>query len=178
MTTRTPVAELDQRFSGEGASATDWADGRQQLEEAQIYWLATVRPDGRPHVVPLISVALDGALYFCTGETERKAKNLAANPHCIVLTGTNTWDEGLDVVVEGDARMVTDDVLLHRVADAYLAKYGEEWRLAVRDGAFYHGEGSLREDDYTGKALVFRITPTTAFGFGRGATFSQTRWRF
>jgi general stress protein 26 len=177
MTMGTPVAELDQRYSGEGASATDWAEGRRQLEEAQLYWLVTVRPDGRPHVAPLISASVDGARFFSTGDAERKAKNLAENPHCILLTGTNTWDTGPDVVVEGDARMVTDEALLQRVADAYVAKYGEAWRFTVRDGAFFHGEGSVREE-HTNRALVYEIVPTTAFGFGRGATFSQTRWRF
>ena len=177
MTTNMPVTELDQGFSSEDAAATDWVEGRRRLEDAQLYWLATVRPDNRPHVTPLISVSLDGALYFCTGATERKAKNLAENPHCILLTGTNTWDEVLDVVVEGDATIVTDDALLHRVADAYLAKYGEAWRFTVRDGAFFHGEGSVREEQAT-RAPVYEIVPKTAFGFGRGASFSQTRWRF
>ena len=177
MTMGTPVTELDQRYSGEGASATEWAEGRRRLEDAQLYWLATVRPDGRPHVTPLLSVSVDGAPYFATGDGERKAKNLAENPHCVLLTGTNTWDEGLDVVVEGDARMMTDEALLERVADAYLAKYGEGWRYTVRDGAFYHGEGHAA-GEYGTRALVYEIVPETAFGFGRGASFSQTRWRF
>jgi hypothetical protein len=146
------------------------------LEEAQLYWLATVRPDGRPHVAPLIAVWLDDRLYFCTGGAERKAKNLAENPRCILLTGTNTWDS-LDVVVEGDARTVADDALLHRIAAAYVAKYGEEWRFTVHDGAFSHGAGSLREAHAT-RAPVYELAPATAFGFGRGATYSQTRWRF
>jgi hypothetical protein len=121
--------------------------------------------------------SVDRARYFSTGHPERKAKNLAENPYCILLTGTNTWDEGPDVVVESDARMVTGDALLQRVADAYLAKYGERWRSTVRDGAFYHGEGHAA-GEYATRALVYEIVPETAFGFGRGAAFSQTRWRF
>jgi general stress protein 26 len=177
MTTSMPVAELDQRYSGPGASATEWATGRRQLENAQIYWVVTVRPDGRPHVAPLLAASVDGALHFSTGVEERKAKNLAVNAHCILLTGTNTWDEGLDVVVEGDARLVTDDARLQRVADAYLAKYGEGWRYTVRDGALYHGEGHAAGEHAT-RVLTYEIVPATVFGFGRGATFSQTRWRF
>ena len=73
----------------------------------QIYWLSTVRPDGRPHVTPIAAVWLDGALHFCTGPTERKAKNLARNRYCVVTTGTNAL-EGLDVVIEGEAVRVTD----------------------------------------------------------------------
>ena len=74
-----PLAELDARFSSPGVSPTRWAEGRRRLEEAEVYWLSTVRPDGRPHVTPLLSVWLDGAMYFCTGPSERKAKNLARN---------------------------------------------------------------------------------------------------
>jgi nitroimidazol reductase NimA-like FMN-containing flavoprotein (pyridoxamine 5'-phosphate oxidase superfamily) len=79
MPDKEPATELHPQFSSEGATATPWAEAREQLEKASIYWLATVRPDGRPHVTPLLAVWLDGALYFCTGPSERKAKNLAHN---------------------------------------------------------------------------------------------------
>ena len=125
MTGTAPVAELDARFSAEGATATPWTTGRQHLADAELYWLSTVRPDGRPHVTPLLGVWLDDALYFCTGETERKARNLAQNPHCVLTTGTNALHAGIDMVVEGDAVRVRDDAALQRVADAYEAKYGE-----------------------------------------------------
>ena len=172
-----PVTTLAEQFSSPGASPTAWADGQRQLQDAQIFWIATVRPDGRPHVVPLMSVWLDDALYFCTGATERKAKNLAENARCILLTGANAMDAGLDVVVEGDARTVTDNALLQRIAEAYVVKYGEGWRYTVHDGAFYHGEGTVREEHST-RALVYHLAPATVFGFGRGESFSQTRWRF
>jgi catechol 2,3-dioxygenase-like lactoylglutathione lyase family enzyme/general stress protein 26 len=164
-----PVTELDARFSSHGASATGWAEARRRLEDAEVYWLSTVRPDGRPHVTPLLSVWLDGALYFCTGQSERKARNLTQNPQCILTTGCNALTEGLDLVVEGHAARVTDDAKLRDIADAYVAKYGSDWRFTVRDGAFHH-EG--------GTALVFEVVPSTAFGFGKGQPFSQTRWRF
>jgi nitroimidazol reductase NimA-like FMN-containing flavoprotein (pyridoxamine 5'-phosphate oxidase superfamily) len=138
------------------------------VEEAELFWLSTVRPDGRPHVTPLISVWLDDAAYFCTGPTERKAKNLAQNPKCVLTTGCNLLDKGLDVVIEGEAERVSEDAKLTRVADAYESKYGSSWHFDVRDGVF-RGEG--------GEALVFEIAPTTIFGFGKGE-YSQTRWRF
>jgi hypothetical protein len=65
-----PVAELDTRFSSEGATPTEWTEARGRLEAAEVFWLSTVRPDKRPHVTPLISVWLDDALYFCTGPSE------------------------------------------------------------------------------------------------------------
>lgn len=172
-----PVAEPEPRFSSDGATPTAWTEARERLERAEVYWLATVRPDGRPHVTPLLSVLLDGALYFSTGPDERKAKNLARNPHCILATGCNSLDEGLDLVVEGDAARVTDEARLRRIADAYESKYGSGWRFAVRDGALYHDPGSLRGTD-PGAALVYEVAPSTAFGFGKGESFSQTRWRF
>jgi hypothetical protein len=77
------------------------------LQGAEVYWLSTARPDGRPHVTPVLGVWLDGALYFCTGPAERKAKNLAQNPNCVLTTGCNGLD-GLDLVVEGAAAKVSD----------------------------------------------------------------------
>jgi hypothetical protein len=165
-------AELDARFSSDGAVATGWAQARRHLTDAQVYWLSTVRPDGRPHVTPLIAVWLEGALHFCTGPDERKAKNLADNPHCVLTTGCNTLDEGLDVVIEGDATPVVDGAMLRRVAAAYESKYGDDWHFDVGDGAFVGGATGPG-----GRALVFQVAPVTAFGFGKG-TYSQTRWRF
>jgi hypothetical protein len=166
-----PTAEVDTRFSSEGAAPAEWADVSERLQRAEIFWISTVRPDGRPHVTPLISVYLDDALYFCAGPDERKARNLARNRHCILTTGCNVIDEGLDIVVEGDARQVTDDAKLRRIAGLYESKYGPEWRFGVQDRAFVHEQGN-------GIALVFELAPRKAFGFRRGDEFSQTRWRF
>jgi hypothetical protein len=166
MTRHTPTTRLQPEFSSPNAAPSDWAHARAVLDKAQIYWLTTVRPDGRPHVTPLYAVWSDDMLYFCTGETERKARNLNENAHCVVTTGCNVID-GLDVVVEGDARRVRDEGVLTRVAAGYASKY--DWHFSVRDGAF-HAE----EQD----ALVFRVEPSTIFGFGKGDVFSQTRWRF
>lgn len=119
MAGKEPVAELDARFSSEGATPTMWAEAGGRLEDAEVYWPSTVRPDGRPRVTTLLSLWLDGALYFCTGATERKAKNLVRNPHCILTTGCNALDEGLDLVVEANAVKVSDDAKPRRIADAY-----------------------------------------------------------
>jgi nitroimidazol reductase NimA-like FMN-containing flavoprotein (pyridoxamine 5'-phosphate oxidase superfamily) len=170
MAMQDPVAELEPQFSSPGATPTPWAEARGLLERAEVYWLSTVRPYGRPHVTPLLAVWLDGALCFCTGESERKARNLARNAHCVLTTGRNALHEGLDVVVEGDATRVSDAPTLRRVAEAYAAKYGNDWRFAVRDGGLQGAEGNT--------ALVFAVRPAKAFGFGKGEPFSQTRWRF
>jgi nitroimidazol reductase NimA-like FMN-containing flavoprotein (pyridoxamine 5'-phosphate oxidase superfamily) len=171
MTWQEPTTTLDPRFSSPGATATPWSEAIRQLEAAELFWLTTVRPDGHPHVTPLLALWLDGALYFSTGADERKAKNITHNPHCILTTGRNSLnEEGLDLVVEGDALRVADDALLRRVADRYETKYGPAWRYDVRDGTIVGQSDNV--------ALVFAVAPTTAFGFGKGAVFSQTRWQF
>ena len=88
MVEQEPVTELSP-FSSDGAVPTEWAQARADLRDAEVFWLSTVRPGGRPHVTPLLGVWLDGAVYFCTGSTERKAKNLAQNPQCVLTTGRN-----------------------------------------------------------------------------------------
>jgi nitroimidazol reductase NimA-like FMN-containing flavoprotein (pyridoxamine 5'-phosphate oxidase superfamily) len=170
MAEKEPAAELEPHFSSDDATATPWAEARERLATAKVYWLSTVRPDGRPHVTPVAAVWLDDALYFTTGQTERKAKNLALNPRCVVTTGCNVL-EGLDVVVEGDAVRVTDEARLRQLADGYVAKYDQLFRFTVRDGAFYLEGGET-------EVLVYELAPTRAFGFGKGESFSQTRWRF
>ncbi len=170
---REPVTELDPAYSSQGAEATAWSAAVGGMSEAEIFWLATVRPDGRPHVTPLLAVWADDALHFTTGPGERKAKNLAANPHCALTTSTaggNDLHVGLDVVVEGEVERVEDEATLRRLAELYVEKYGSEWRFEVRDGGFDHRSG---------RAIVFRVEPRRAFGFGRGESeFSQTRWTF
>jgi nitroimidazol reductase NimA-like FMN-containing flavoprotein (pyridoxamine 5'-phosphate oxidase superfamily) len=169
---RTPVDELDARFSSPGATTTRWPQARERLSEAQVFWLSTVRPDGRPHVTPLLSVWRDDALYFTTGAAERKAKNLEQNQHCVLTTGCNGLDDGLDLVVEGTAEKVSDETELRRVADTYESKYGPHF--TAPEGTWFGLGDAIRG----GNVLVYRVSPTTAFGFGKGSQFSQTRWRF
>lgn len=163
-----PTAEFGKDFSSANAKPTPWAEAREALEKAEIFWLSTVRPDRRPHVTPLVTVWHDGALYFCTGETERKNKNIEQNSHCILTTGCNAFKEGFDIVVEGDAVQVNDEPTLQRLADLWKSKY--DWPFTVRDGKFHGDEGN--------DALVYEVRPATAFGFRKGEPFSQTRWRF
>jgi general stress protein 26 len=164
-----PATTLDARFSEPGAVATEWAATRRIIETAELFWISTVRADGRPHVTPLVAVWLDGALHFCTGATEQKAINLSRNPHVILTTGCNQWDRGLDIVVEGNALRVTDNDTLERLAKAWTTKWDGRWQYEVRHSAFYHKDG--------GTALVFSVTPTRILAFAKGV-FSQTRHRF
>jgi hypothetical protein len=163
-----PVTELDPRFSDPHAVATPWSEVRRVLEESELFWISTVRPDGRPHVTPLPAVWDAGALHFCTGAAEQKGLNLSRNPHCVLTTGTNTWKVGLDVVVEGDARQIMDEPRLRQLAARWESKYHGDWHFDVADGAFHHGGGA---------ALVYAVAPIKVLSFAKG-TFAQTRHLF
>jgi hypothetical protein len=160
-------------FSQPNATPTPWAVGLEQIIEADTFWLSTVRPDGRPHVTPLIAVWHGDAIWFTTGPDERKAKNLAENSSCVLTTGrSDLVDGGLDIVLEGTAEQVTDEAELEPIAEAFAAKYGTEiWNFVVRDGAF-------SDREMGGRAIVFRIRPVRGLGFRKGETFSQTTWSF
>ena len=168
MATNAPTAELDAPYSSPDAAATDWARARSVLTNAPIYWLSTVRADGRPHVTPVIAVWRDGALHFCTGPDEQKSHNLAANANVVVTTGKNEW-AGLDVVVEGSAGQVTDDGALRELAAAWEDKYGKDWHFDVADGAFRHDAGT---------ANVFTVVPAKAYAYDRDEPGGATRYRF
>jgi general stress protein 26 len=161
---------LDSRFSEPAAAATPWQAAEDVLERAELYWLTTVRADGRPHVTPLIGVLFDGAMHFTTGLDEQKGRNLDHNANVALTTGTNTWAQGLDVVVEGAAVRVTDRDALGRLAAALVEKYGEAWRFEVGDGVFLHGGG-----EHT--AAVFRIEPAKVLAFAKDP-HAQTTYRF
>ncbi len=168
-TANTPKTDLDGRFSSDAATTTSWSDARAQLADAEIFWITTVRPDGRPNVAPLISVMIDDSLYFCTGAEEQKARNIEQNPKVAMTTGQNTLNDGLDLVIEGEAVRVTDETTLQRAADLYGSKY-QDWNFEVRDGTLHTADG--------GDALLFEVRPAKGFGFGKGEPFSQTRWTF
>jgi nitroimidazol reductase NimA-like FMN-containing flavoprotein (pyridoxamine 5'-phosphate oxidase superfamily) len=168
----TPVTKLDQRYSGAAAVATSWDETRQALEAAELFWVSTVRADGRPHVTPVVAVWTDGAMWFTTGTEEQKYLNLTVNPQVALTTGCNGWESGLDVVVEGEARHVTDQDALERAAMAFAVKWRGAWQFAVRDGRFYnHGSA-----DWPCEA--FSVTPARVFAHDKGEPFGATTHRF
>jgi general stress protein 26 len=164
----TPSTELDIRFSEPGAEPTSWQDTLEAIEQAEIFWISTVRADGRPHVTPLVAVWLEDALHFSTGAGEQKALNLSTNPRVALVTGANGWQSGLDVVVEGEAVRVTDPERLEQLAAAWAQKWDGRWRYTVGEDGFRHELGS---------ALVFAVRPSKVLAFAKGS-FSHTRHRF
>jgi nitroimidazol reductase NimA-like FMN-containing flavoprotein (pyridoxamine 5'-phosphate oxidase superfamily) len=165
-----PKIELDAPYSSADAEPTPWTITREIFDAAEVYWLSTVRADGRPHVTPVAAVWLDGSLYFSTGPEEQKARNLRTNTRCVLTTGCNLFDEGLDIVVEGNAVRSEDETKLQRLADLFATKYKGVFGFSVRDNAFFHDEG--------GVAYVFEVAPIKAFSYQRGEPGGATRYRF
>ncbi len=132
-------------------------------------WVATVRPDGRPHVVPVGVLFMDGAAYFCAGAATRKAKNLAHDPHCVITVATAPFD----LVAEGEAVKVTDEATLRRVAEGYR---DAGWSPTVRDGALYaeFSAPSAGPPPWD----VYEFTTDTLFALGTAEPFGATRWKF
>jgi hypothetical protein len=132
-------------------------------------FLGTVRPDGRPHAAGVGVAELDGDLYFTSGPDTRKSRNLAANPACTLSLRL----EGIDLVVEGEARRVTDRATLDRVASLF------------REGGWpAEVEGDVITAPYSAQSAgpppwhLYRFTFHTAFGVGLGEPHGASRWRF
>jgi Pyridoxamine 5'-phosphate oxidase len=98
-----------------------WSDVRGRLVDATHYWLATVRPDGRPHVVPVDGIWVDDGWFFGGSADTVRHRNLTVNPRAVVHLG----DAGRVVVVEGVCEEVFPDApLAARLAEQSRAKYG------------------------------------------------------
>jgi general stress protein 26 len=171
------TGRIDPRYGDASATAPGWDELERLLTDAQLYWIITVRADGRPHAVPLVGVWHEGAFAFCTGAAEQKQRNLDHNRHVAVTTGStgaSGWDRGKDLVVEGTAERVTDADALQALADAWFAKYGDDWRFEVRGQEFV--EAGRTSDGAAGGARVYRVAPAKVIAFGD--THGQTTYRF
>jgi general stress protein 26 len=167
MTEVEPTAQLVEEFSDPDAAALPWAEIVGVLESSEMFWLSTVRRDGRPHVAPLPAMWLNGKLHFCTGANEQKAKNIEGNANCVLTTGTSSYRSGIDVVVEGTVERVRDnDVLTHLAA---MWKDKIDWVFEVGDGVFFDAEAAGHP------ALVFAVAPSKILAFSK-APYTQTRY--
>ena len=140
---------------GKGLLPWNWAVLR--LTKAHNYWIATTRPDGRPHLMAIWGVWLDDAFYFSTDSGSRKARNLAESPNCVV--STERGDEA--VIVEGTAKRARRGPALEKAIRLYRRKYG--WTLDPKESPLYI------------------VRPSVAFGFIETAddfVNTATRWKF
>ena len=166
------ISRLDSRFSDPAAARHTLGRGRSaRWTEAELYWLTTVRADGRPHVTPLIGLLADGAVHFSTGIGEQKARNLAHSNRVALTTGTNTWARGLDVIVEG----------LRRPGRGRRGRCAP-WPTAMsRSTARCGGSRSPTAHSATATgsdpAHVFRIKPSKVMAFAKDP-HAQTTYRF
>ena len=134
-----------------------WAAIAEKIAASRNYWIASTRPDGRPHAMPVWGVWVDGELLFGTDRKSRKGRNIAANPAIVVHL-----ESGDDVVVlEGEPREVADAALLALYADAYDAKYA--FRPNTSDAA----------------TVTYALRPSVAFTWLESDYLnSATRWSF
>src|SRR5579875_2497243 len=118
---RRPQAPSGYSFGKSGAPLLPWSFVEQRLEAAQNYWIATTRPDGRPHVTPVWGVWIGRALYLDGSPATRWARNLAVNPAVAVHL-----ESGEEVVIlEGIVNdMTADSDLGARIIAAWDTKYG------------------------------------------------------
>jgi len=144
----------------EGSGLLSWAEAERRLTGSHDYWCATVRPDGRPHAMPVWGVWLDGRLWFSSSLASRKARNLSADPRCTVTTD----DAQNPVVVEGTARQVVDRPALERFMAAMNDKYDGGMTLEFLDPTV-NGSYAVRP------VRAFALTHDDFIG-------SPTRWTF
>jgi len=144
------------------------------LAGAELSWLTTTCPGGGPHVTAVVTVWVDEALHFMTGDHEQKSANLAVDARVAVTAGRNDGEQGLDVVVEGTAGLVTDPADLARLAEAWARRWEGRLTMVVEDGSLRHlADGEVLPF----RIEAYRVVPTAAYGHAKG-TFGHTRYLF
>jgi hypothetical protein len=117
-----PTATLLRFPKGYGSAkrTIQWDEVRRLLEEAPAYWLATTRPDGRPHVVPLDGIWVDDVWWYDGAPRTVHIRNVSARPRAVM----HLADPMQAVIVEGTVRrQALDDAVAQRLADASNSKY-------------------------------------------------------
>jgi PPOX class probable F420-dependent enzyme len=138
-----------------------WSTIDLRLRSQRSLWLATTRPDGRAHAVPVWCLWDGAALYFVTGRGTQKAKNLARQPSVVVHAG-----DGDDaIILEGSTEIVTDANELKRVDAAYREKYVDP-HSGARATIFNEG------DD------LYRLRVRRVMAWAYGAVGTRTDWTF
>lgn len=175
--------ERERSLARDESGTTSWDVARERLanpETPRTSWLATTRPDGRPHLMPLNAFWIDGALHIVAGEGTRKARNLLADGRCAIATSSSTLPS-LDIVVEGRAEPLTEDDAVRHVAEVLNAG---GWPLEAREDKVYGPNApTAGPPPYT----IFRIVPSRVFGlpgmfgmeqFDQAELPRPTRWDF
>ncbi|WP_212843910.1 pyridoxamine 5'-phosphate oxidase family protein [Catellatospora sp. IY07-71] len=164
------IRNLDQY----GSAELPWSRPRDILaadtpESDLTFFLATVRPDGRPHSAGVGAVWVDDTLFFVSGPSTLKSRNLAVNAACSVSVRLR----GIDLVLEGEAHRVTDPSTLERVAAVYRTG---GWPASVA--------GDALTAAFTAPSAgpppwhLYRLALRTAVGVASAEPHGATRWDF
>jgi general stress protein 26 len=144
----------------EGTGLLPWSWAEERLKSSRNYWLASTWPDGRPHAMPVWGMWHEDEFWFSSSKGSRKARNLTADPRCVVATE----DAENPVVVEGTARLVTSPRELELMLTLENTKYSTSYGIEMLDPTLN---------------ASFRVRPRWAFGLQEGDfTGSPTRWDF
>jgi len=144
----------------QGSGLLPWSWAEERLAASRNFWVATVWPQRRPHVMPVWGMWEEGAFWFSSSKGSRKSRNLLANKRCVV---TNE-DANNPVIVEGVAALVGDRATLEKVLAWENAKYETGYTMEMLDPQ---------------ANSCFRIAPVWAFALAHGDfTGSPTRWEF
>ena len=138
-----------------------WAWALERLQNSHNYWISTASAEGRPHLMLVWGVWWEDAFWFSTGPRTRKAKNIAAHPHCVI--GTEKSDEA--IILEGAVKEIKDRSIWKQLAQVYNSKYG----------------GDIEPLLMSSGGSVFRVQPQVAFGQDEHAenfVDAVTRWQF
>ena len=163
-------------LDGYGQPPLDWDRVVRALDDARHldlndaasrFWIATTRPDGRPHVMAVGIVWDDGRFYLVTGAATQKGRNLAHDPRCTVSIAA----PGLDIVAEGEAKIIRGESELQRIATDLFS----DWGPTARDGAFWHEFSAPSAGPPPWD--VYEITPSTFYAVASAEPFGATRWR-
>jgi hypothetical protein len=165
-----------------GAPPIAWSRAAVQLEAGEdppsadgtpapprTFWLATSGPDGRPHVAGVGALWLEDRLWFVSGPRTRKSRNLRSNPACAISVRL----PGLDLVVEGRARRVSDQETIERVVAAYRAG-GWPAEAAGHEITAPYSAPSAGPPPW----FLYTVDADVAFGVASAEPHGATRWRF
>lgn len=174
MTQRAPVAEAITP-TGKGAGVQpgsevlDWAEVERLLSGGGWRWLATVRPDGAPHVMPCFGAWSESVVFIVSKDTARKSRNLDADGRCVLTAEV----ENVHLIVEGEASRVLDAATLERASAAFERVYGWSTTVAGEELDADYGAPTSGGPPYR----VYQIAPTKVFALPSAADFMPTRWR-
>ncbi len=142
----------------EGRGLLPWSWAEERLVKSHDYWLATVRPTGSPHVMPVWGVWAEGRVWFSSSSSSRKARNIASDPRAVIATDNPRQP----VSVEGSAELIVNDQQIERFTSWVNAKYDTDLPVS-----------------FFVENACFRLEPRLAFGLDDADfTGTPTKWDF